>query len=436
MSLTKTIKIDLFIEKEKEGLYFDLPFQTPAGVQRMDIRYSYEHSRASVHDGITQKEEINIVDLALSSNTGELVGASGANRSHIWISDYDSSDGYAPVEITEGTWNIIVGAYRIHPEGVKVTYEVTFEFKERMLLKGDCHIHTTGSDGILSTDKIEQLAISNKLDFIFFTDHNNYYHSPAIKSSKALTVIPGVEWTLFKGHANMLGVERAFKGKYYANTIDEVHAIFNEARKNGAIIVINHPFDSGLPWKWGLKNVEYDCIEAWNGIIKQSDMQCIAWWHNELCSGKRIPIIGGSDFHRFENFGMVGHPTTCVYSMSRGRADIINAILQGHSFITFQPDAPAADIHCQDSYMGDTASFKEGLKISFDFYSVLAGDIIKIYSSSGVEKEITVPHSGDISFEIEAEEKGFYRAEIYRKLMPYLPPMLYLITNPIYFCTK
>lgn len=436
MSPTKTIKIDLLIEKKKEGLYFDLPFQTPEGVQKIDIRYSYERYRTTVHDGITETEEINIVDLALSSNSGEFIGASGSDRDHIWVSEYDSSDGYAPVETGEGTWNIIVGAYKIHPEGVRVTYEVTFEFKERMLLKGDCHVHTTGSDGILPTDSVERLAMSNKLDFIFVTDHNNYYHSPAIRSSKALTVIPGVEWTHFKGHANMLGVERAFKGKYYANTIDEAQGILKEARQNGAVVVINHPFDSGCPWKWGLENMEYDCIEAWNGIIKQSDMQCIGWWHNELCSGKRIPIIGGSDFHRFQNFGMVGCPTTCVYSMSRGRTDIINAILQGHSFIAFQPQAPAADIHCEGAYMGDIITFHRGLKISFDFSSVFPGDIIKIYSSTGLEKEITVSGSGNMNLEIAAEEKAFYRAEIYRKLLPYLPPMLYLITNPIYIRTE
>lgn len=433
MPQTKTIKIDLFINKEKEGLYFDLPFETPEGVQRIDVRYSYERHRTTIADGITKKEEINIIDLAICSESGEFVGASGSDRDHIWVSEYDSSDGYAPVETKKGTWNIIVGAYKINGIGVKVTYEITFEFKERVLLKGDCHAHTTGSDGILPVDGLEKAAISSNLDFIFVTDHNNYYHDPAIRSSKALTVIPGVEWTHFKGHANMLGVDRAFKGKYYANDIEGVRKIFDEAKNNGAIVVINHPFDWCCGWKWGIENVKYDCIEAWNGTIKQSDMECIQWWHNKLCSGERIPIIGGSDFHRFENFGMVGHPTTCVYSMSRGKTDIINAILHGHSYITFQPQAPAVDMHCKDGFMGDVVPFEEGLNISFDFSSVNAGDIIKIYSSSGVEKEITVSESGGMNFEIEAKARAFYRAEIYRKLLPNLPPMLCLVTNPIYF---
>ena len=425
--------MDILIGKEKEGLYFDLPFQTPKGVQRIDIRYSYERHRSTAVNGVTKNEEINIIDLALSSGAGEFIGSSGSDRSHVWVSEYDSSDGYAPVETNEGTWNIIVGAYKVHDEGVKVTYEITFEFKERTLLKGDCHVHTTGSDGVLPVNVIEQLAISNNLDFIFITDHNNYYHDPALRSSKNLTVIPGVEWTHFKGHANMLGVERAFYGKYYANDIEGVQKIFSEARKNGAVIVINHPFDQNCSWRLGLHNIQYDCIEAWNGIIKQSDMQCIGWWHNELCQGRKIPIIGGSDFHRFENFGMIGRPTTCVYSMSRSRTDIIDAILHGRSYITFQPQAPSVDMRCNDGFIGDTVKYEKGLDISFAFSSLNAGDIIRIYSSSGIEKEINVSQAGEMSFKIEAKDSAFYRAEIYRKLLPNLPPFLCLVTNPIYF---
>lgn len=432
MPQTEIIKIDLFVEKEKEGLYFEAPFSVPEGVQRIDIRYGYERYRTVTAEGEDRTEEINIIDLALCSGTDEFIGASGSDRDHIWVSEYDSSDGYAPVETKAGTWNIIVGAYKVHGKGVNVAYEITFEFKERMLLKGDCHVHTTGSDGILSTDDIAHLASENKLDFVFITDHNNYYHSPAINSGKALTVIPGVEWTHYKGHANMLGVERAFRGKYYANSLDEVHDIFAEARQRGAAIVINHPFDAGCPWKWDLDNVEYDCIEIWNGIIKQSDMQCISWWHDQLCAGRVIPIIGGSDFHRFENFGMIACPTTCVYSMSRGKSDIIDAIIKGHAYVTYQPQAPSADIRCGGAHIGDSIPFDSGLRIDFAFSNLNAGDVVKIYSSSGIEREGTVKHSGAINIEMGIENKLFYRAEIYRRLLPSLPPMLCLITNPLY----
>lgn len=431
MGEKSTVRMELFIGKEKEGSYFELPFEVPSGVFRITVKYKYERHSVTEIDGVKKTEEINIIDFGLSSNTGEFVGASGSDRDKIWVSEFDSSDGFSRARTDAGVWNIIVGAYKVHEEGVKVTYEVAFEFKERVLLKGDCHAHTTGSDGILSVQELTDLARENRLDFIFITDHNNYSHNNKVMSSEALTVIPGVEWTHFKGHANFMGVERAFFKKYYANTIDEVNEILDEARSNGAIVSINHPFDAGCPWKWGLENVEFDCVEIWNGIIKQSDMQCIQWWHRELCGGRRLPIIGGSDFHKFEDFSMLGHPTTWLYSMSRGQSDIMDAIRNGHAFVTLQPDAPRVFIGCRNLIIGDEVQFEEGMIINFEFSSLKKGDIIKIYSAFGIEKEIPA-EQGSLSFEIKGENKRFYRAEVHRQLLPYLPPMLCLITNPIY----
>lgn len=433
MARTKKMEIELFIEKDKEGLYFDQPFEVPGGVERIDIKYSYTRFITTSHEGADVISQVNIIDLALASNKGEFIGSSGSNRGHIWVSEHYASDGYAPVEIGEGTWNIIVGAYKVQESGVKVTYEILLTFKERTLLKGDCHMHTTGSDGILSIDELSLLARKNKLDFLFITDHNNYAHNYTLKSSESLTLIPGVEWTHFDGHANLLGVKRPFKGKYYANTTEEVRAILSEARDNGAIVSINHPFDANCPWKWGLENFEFDCVEIWNGIIKSSDMQCIAWWHQELCKGRRLPVIAGSDFHRFHNFGMIGTPTTWVYSMSRGESDILRAIREGHTFMTFQAEAPRADISCGDYFMGDAVPFENGLRVTIEFKQVNMGDTIKIYSAAGTEKEISVQKPGSLKLEITAENKRFYRAELYRQLLPNLPQMLYLITNPIYF---
>jgi hypothetical protein len=83
--------------------------------------------------------------------------------------------------------------------------------------------------------------------------------------------------------------------------------------------------------------------------------------------------------------------------------------------------------------MGDEISYQNDRTLQFEFSSVNAGDTIKVYSITGVDKEITVPYSGTVRFEIKAEHKRFYRAEVYRTLLPGLPPMLCLVTNPIYF---
>ena len=415
---TDRLVLDIFIKKEQEGTYFNLPFEVPKNVDRMDIQYSYSRS--------------HIVDLALSSANNEFIGASGSDREHIWICESLSSDGYKAVQVLPGTWNIIAGAYKITSDEVPVRYEITYTYKKRTLLKGDCHVHTTASDGVLTVEELIPTAKSSMLDFICITDHNNYTHNIPLRNTESLTVIPGVEWTLYNGHANMLGLEKPIDGQYFVNTSEEAYELLNKARQNGALISINHPFDDGCPWKWGYDSFEFDCMEVWNGIFKHSDMKCISFWHDRLCQGKRIPIIGGSDFHRFSNYAAPGFPTTWVYSMSRGQTDLLNALRQGHCFVTYQPDAPIMDITCNQSHMGDAVAYEPGLSVIFNYTSVKTGDIIKILSSSGLEKEITSATSGNLTVEIKAEQKKFYRTELYRNLLPGFPPMLCMISNPIY----
>ena len=67
------LELDLTVGKEKEGLYFNLPFEVPQGVERIDIRYRYERYHSYTKDNVMQTEEINVVDLALASNTGDFI---------------------------------------------------------------------------------------------------------------------------------------------------------------------------------------------------------------------------------------------------------------------------------------------------------------------------------------------------------------------------
>ncbi|TFG42663.1 MAG: YeeE/YedE family protein [Syntrophobacterales bacterium] len=53
-------------------------------------------------------------------------------------------------------------------------------------------------------------------------------------------------------------------------------------------------------------------VEAWNGTADPGDARAIAWWHGLLARGTRMPVIGGSDFHRHEPLRTLGTPTTFV----------------------------------------------------------------------------------------------------------------------------
>lgn len=425
-------KIQLFIDKEKEGQYFELPFDVPENISRIDVRYSYPRHVEVTKDGETQRIEKNIIDLALKNADGQFIGASGSNRDHIWISEYNSSLGYAETEVKKGRWAVIVGAYKIMDEGVTVEYEFTFTHKERVLLKGDLHMHSLGSDGILSVDEIVDVAKKTGLQFIFITDHNNYFHNNLLKSDADITVMPGVEWTHYKGHVNMLGIKEPYEGACFANTIEETRELIQTARRKGAIISINHPFCPNCGFAWGLENVEYDCIEIWNGPMKKAEMDCIKWWHEQLCAGKKIPVVGGSDFHKFEMGRAIGMPTTCLYALSKAPSDIYAAILEGNGYVTYQPDGPGVLIECDGKIMGQTVESKPDLKISFTFSRLKRGDAIKIISDLQEEVIKCDSDKQQVVIERPVGNAMFYRTEVHRSYEESFPGIPVMISNPVY----
>ncbi|UAK16400.1 hypothetical protein [Sporolactobacillus terrae] len=81
-----------------------------------------------------------------------------------------------------------------------------------------------------------------------------------------------------------------------------------------------------------------------NGVIAERNERAIEWRHNQLCDGKKIPAIGGSDFHRPGLFNSLGVLTYCVYAWSKDPEDILSAIRY----------ASKLDLTCGEASFGDT----------------------------------------------------------------------------------
>jgi hypothetical protein len=82
--------------------------------------------------------------------------------------------------------------------------------------------------------------------------------------------------------------------------------------------------------------------------------------------------------------------------------------------------------------MGDTVPFENNKNVLFTFDRLAKGDVIKIYSSKGVEAVIETGGEFKRCEEISIRHKDFLRAEIYRTLLPGFPAILALVSNPIY----
>jgi hypothetical protein len=411
----KTITFQRTVGKEEEGLYLEIPFLVPDQAASMEISYEYDRNG-------------NIIDFGLLNEKGELIGWSGSNRSRIVISDHRSMAGFASVPVKQGQWSILLGAYKVEEQGVVITYRITFYLKGLKLYKGDTHIHSSGSDGNMTPEELSLAAGREGLDFLFVTDHNNYAHNYHLRSTDLVTMIPGVEWTHYKGHMGMLGRKRPFKN-FISNSLEKTVEIVEEARENGAFTVINHPFCYWCGWEWGMEKVPFDGVEVWNGgLMPERNQACLDWWDDRLKDGKRIPITGGSDFHKYEPGRMPASPCTCVYALSNSAEDLLEGLKKGHSFLTVSSEGPMMETWAGDNLMGDEILI--GSEIMFTFWNLKEGDVLILISQDGREE---IPCKSDrLSIQRTTGKAGYLRAEIRRSLIkdyPYIPVFL---SNPYY----
>lgn len=422
----------LHIEKEQEGSYFTVPVEVPALTERLDVSYQYERFAETALDGWTRTREICIVDLALNAPGGDYVGASGSDRSHVWVCASGSAQGYASVPVVPGTWEIIVGAYKIPDGGADVRYTVEFTKKERRLFRGDTHMHTLGSDGYKSVRGTALEARDRGLDYIFITDHNNFAHNFLDAGVEGITVLPGTEWTHYKGHCGMLGVRRPYRSAFCVNTREEAADKLREAKENSALIVLNHPFCPYCGWKWGFEGFPYDLIEVWNGgAVGKATLDCLDWWHGQLLAGKKIPVCGGSDYHR-PDFGChIGDPCTCLYAMSREPADLLDALRRGNGFVTYTAKGPGVFAEAGGAILGETAP--AGAPVHTEWFGLRAGDELRIVTDRDVLTRTVPPECSRLVWDAANDGCRFCRFELLRAVVPGCAPVPALIANPIYF---
>lgn len=420
------------VKKEKEGTYYKVPFDVPENVEQLTISYSYEKN------GTGSK---NIIDIGLEDGQGKFLGWSGSAHETIFVGEYDSTNGYLSEPIQTGRWNILVGAYHVDAAGVEVTYEISFLPREEKLLFGDLHIHSDASDGEWDIWTVAQEARKKKLDFIGLANHNNYAENFSLPHVKGLTFIPAVEWTHYQGHMNFFGVAAPFKNSFVANSLDEMQNLTAQAKQMGAYVSVNHPKCGLCPYLWKAEDA-FDWMEIWNGPMRPTNERGIAWWTELLRKGRRIPIVGGSDFHKKKSPVRIGNPVTGVYCASKGAADILEAINKGHAFVAASVDGVRLDLRYGQARMGDTVQRsgqesgtgglvrENGQKELLVFAANLRGRQLILVTENG-ERRITGVRDGNFFSVGAAPEGKFAYVKAVRKVLGL--QVIAAVSNPIYF---
>jgi hypothetical protein len=122
-----------------------------------------------------------------------------------------------------------------------------------------------------------------------------------------------------------------------------------------------------------------------------------------------------------------------VYAKSNQPADLLRAIRAGHSFIRFAPQGPSLEMTVGEAIMGDTVNWEEDQLIQIKAQGLQKDDVVRVIHNQDSTDLLQAPGNGDCNLTYPVSAPGFVRVEIYRTFLPGIPPLLVLISNPIYF---
>lgn len=365
---------------DHERRYAHRPFTVPGGVEQLHLRYDYGHRIVS--DPLLRGG--NTLDIGLFDERGTAAGGpgfrgwSGSARRAFTVGVDWATPPYKAGSIGAGAWNVLLGPYKVAPEGLDYRVEVWFDpgigdrpsvpelaaprrpalppAAEPGWLRADLHCHTRYSDGDAWPIEVLTAAAEAGLDVLGITDHNAAV-APVAPAGWAVArlplLVPGVEVTTYGGHWNAWGSEGGRWHEFREPSSPAVQAAMDGAVAAGAFVSVNHPKPFGPPWAYP-EVVGFHAVEVWNGAWLGLNAVALAHWEALLRAGRRVVALGGSDSHYLHaardgraagpvGIARLGHPTTWL-GLPPGEpptvAGVLAALRAGRCFVSASPAGP------------------------------------------------------------------------------------------------
>jgi hypothetical protein len=460
---SQTIVHEGTLRPEQEKSYIHLPFDMPVAAAFLEDQYT-NINRIGSDPLLTGG---NTIDLGIFDARGisyleaGFRGWSGSERLSVRIGEMAATPGYLAGPLTPGRWHVMLGLYKIAPEGCSYRVEIAITVvPERRpagalptlaaslpasplqapfapWLRGELHCHTWHSDGDGSPAERIQLARERGLDFLAVTDHNTISSQIELASVEdpGLILIRGVEVTTFKGHFNVWGIGDWVD--FRVQRPEDMVTAIRFAVERGAVTSCNHPKPFGPPWEYE-EVANYHCVEVWNGPWYVLNQAALDFWLRQLASGKRLPAIGGSDYHRKSQLAEVpprapGTPTVWVYVEGIPDAQaILQAIRQGHVSLSDEPDGPFLDLRAGAEFAarcGDALPRPNDGQLPIRLHCRRsAGHRLQILDQQGVLFERTLAGPDEtVVAEVPVARSLFVRAELRG-----VDDTMKALTNPVY----
>jgi hypothetical protein len=126
-----------------------------------------------------------------------------------------------------------------------------------------------------------------------------------------------------------------------------VIAEMSRATAAGGVVSINHPRPWGPDWEYDDVDANQS-VEVWNGPWENLNGVCVAFWEDQLQSGRHVVAVGGSDTHELRTPGSgtldtpkLAEPTTWIYVGERlDQSTLLAGLKAGRVFVSATPHGP------------------------------------------------------------------------------------------------
>jgi hypothetical protein len=433
-----------------------VPIEVPEGVSELAVSYSYDRPEppAGQHG--------NALDAGIFDSEG-FRGWSGGARDSFFINAAEATPGYVPGPIGAGTWQLLLGPYTVHPDGMAYRVEVTLRTdaraarafepshaplqangRGRAWYRGDLHTHTVHSDGQWQPQELLDAARAAGLDFIVSTEHNtNTAHGIwGRHTADDLLIINGEEVTTRNGHLVAAGLAAGTWLDWRHRAVDgTLPGVLAEIHQQDGLAIAAHPHAPclGCQWKHGYAGI--DAVEVWNGEWTVDDEVSLQGWNTTLVESGRVrtwlPAVGASDTH--ESSSPIGLAQTVVLADDLTVPAILAGIRAGRCYVT---DSSEVSVELAATGGGVSAGIGERLAVTADTEVAIevtvrgvADGYVRLVTDEGWVAHLPIPAKGEsVTWRTTPTVSSYVRAEIRHNRetpFPLLEPMAAL-TNPVF----
>ena len=255
--------------------------------------------------------------------------------------------------------------------------------------RGDCHIHTTFSDGIGTVAETAGWIEKAGMDFSFITDHGTVRQKAQCVKYKNLWwgQEPGTQYH----HLGILGLDRK-----YTVTRDLV-VDYNNIIALGGFPYIPHPTGWFPATRYTQEKIDalallgddfsIEIINGANNIFDCYDItdeMSVALWDKHLSQGKTVRGMGNTDAHLPQALGDVWNG---VLVDRLTKKNVLKALWAGHFFAS---DAPFINLTCGRSGMGDVIQKRKGsaVELRYECADSLGLQQIRVIADGVVVKDL------------------------------------------------